>query len=556
MDANHYYTNDEIRELLEQWQQTYPALVNITPIGRSHEDRPIWLVTLTNSASGADTDKPALWLDGNIHATELAGTTTVLLILDTLLAGYGQDPRITRLVDTCTVYAVPRINPDGAAAALAADPRFLRSGVRRYPWEDLQPGLHAQDLDGDGRILQMRIPDPNGDWKISSADPRLMEKRQPDEQGGMYYRVFPEGLLEHYDGFVIPLAPPAQGLDFNRNFPFQWRTEAEQSGAGDFPTSEPEIRAVAEFHARHHNINVALTFHTFARMLLRPYSVKPDEQMTVRDLWLYQKIGQIGTRLTGYPAVSTYHDFRFEPTEMTTGAFDDWVYDHLGEISFTIELWDIAGEAGVVKSKLMEWYREHPVEDDLRILHWVDQHVGPEGYVNWYPYQHPQLGPVELGGWNTLFTWRNPPPALLGQEARRHVPFALAVAEMLPHMEIFDLQVNRLGQDTWALRLMVENSGFLPSFTTQQARDRRAVRPVRAEIKLPEDARLLTGSPLMEIGFLEGRSNKGSMPVWDASPTDNRGKAEWTVSGKEGMQIEIVVSGDRAGRVTRVIKLG
>ncbi len=88
---------------------------------------------MTNQAAGPDTEKPAVWFDVDIHTTELAGTVTVLHGLHTLLTGYKQDTRITRLLDTSTFYAVPRVNPDGAALAMASIPRHLRSGARPYP---------------------------------------------------------------------------------------------------------------------------------------------------------------------------------------------------------------------------------------------------------------------------------------------------------------------------------------------------------------------------------------------------------------------------------------
>jgi len=58
-----------------------------------------------------------------------------------------------------------------------------------------------------------------------------------------------EGCIEDFDGFLIKEAQQLEGLDFNRNFPFQWRTEGEQHGAGPYPASEPEIRTLVDFVA-------------------------------------------------------------------------------------------------------------------------------------------------------------------------------------------------------------------------------------------------------------------------------------------------------------------
>ena len=83
-----------------------------------------------------------------------------LHIAHTLLNGHGSDARCTRLLDNAAFYIVPRLNPDGAAWALADQPRYVRSGTRAYPYSEPVAGLHAEDVDGDGRILQMRVPRP------------------------------------------------------------------------------------------------------------------------------------------------------------------------------------------------------------------------------------------------------------------------------------------------------------------------------------------------------------------------------------------------------------
>ena len=39
------------------------------------------------------------------------------------------------------------------------------------------------------------------------------------------------------------------------------------------------------------------------------------------------------------------------------------------------------------------------------MLAWSDEKLAGQGYVDWYPFEHPQLGPVEMGGWNALLAW-------------------------------------------------------------------------------------------------------------------------------------------------------
>ncbi len=556
MNLDRYFTNQDISELIQEWQTRYPKLLSVHTIGESYEKRPIWLLVITNQETGKDTDKPAVWIDANIHATEIAGTTVAMQLASTLLEGYSQKPELRSLLDRSVYYIVPRFNPDGAALAMADQPRFIRSGVRPYPWLERDEGLHEQDIDGDGRILQMRQLDPNGDWKISSLDARLMEKREPHEQGGEYYRLLPEGLLENYDGYLVKLARQPEGLDFNRNFPYEWRSEGEQQGAGPYPGSEVEVKTIIDFISQHPNINLAITYHTFSRAILRSYSNKPDDQMETEDLWVTKKIGKIGAQMTGYRCVSTFHDFKYHPKEVTTGAFDDWMYDHLGAFAYTIELWDLPDESGIKERKFIEWYQEHPHQEDLQILEWIDKHGAPDAYIPWYSYEHPQLGKVELGGWNEMFTWRNPPADFIGAEAKRNLDFPIAMGKMLPRLELNSLKILPLEGGDYHLQLVVENSGFLPSYTSLQAKKRKAVRPVRVELDLPEKTSLVSGKLRVELGHLEGRSNKLEMAaVYGASPSDHRARAEWVIHAEPGTQVGLKVLSERAGKLHIPVKL-
>jgi murein tripeptide amidase MpaA len=230
-----YYRYDDLTQLLHAFAAEFPRLVQVESAGKSYEGRDIWIVSLTNTATGPAAEKPALWADGNIHATEVSPSSACLHLIHKLTDAYGKDPDITRCLDTRAFYVCPRVNPDRAEWALADKPRLIRSSTRPYPYDE-EPlgGLVNEDIDGDGRMLQMRVPDPNGQWKASEADPRLLVRREPTEVGGQYYRVLPEGRIDNYDG--VTMSPTEQrGLDLNRNFPMEWRQENEQHGAGQYP---------------------------------------------------------------------------------------------------------------------------------------------------------------------------------------------------------------------------------------------------------------------------------------------------------------------------------
>jgi murein tripeptide amidase MpaA len=561
IDYSRFYRYDALMALLRGFSEEHPQYVEVAPIGCSHEGREIPVVTLTNRGTGAAADKPAYWIDGNIHSVELTASTACLYFLEWMLKGKDSDADIRRALDTRTFYVCPRINPDGAEWAMADRPKYVRSSTRRYPFdEEPLEGLVAEDVDGDGRILQMRIADPNGPWKKHPLQPQLLVRRDPlDPPGGDYYRVLPEGRVENYDGVSIRIAGvtgSAQGLDLNRNFPSNWRQEHEQLGAGPYPTSEPEVRAVVDFFARHPNICGGTSLHTFSGVLLRPFGHMPDDKMPAEDLWSYQKMGTMGEQLTGYPAISIWHEFQYYPGQFITGGFD-WIYEHLGMFMWTIEIWNPKKEAGIDNGAWIHWFRDHPIEDDLKMYEWAQRVAPGQGHVGWTPFEHPQLGLVEIGGWNRVAVFSNPPPALREKEVARFPKWLMSMALLSPKLELRTAEVTRAGVDTWRVRLVVQNTGWLPSYVSKMAVQHKLLRGVLAEIALPANAELVSGKPREELGELEGWAYMHTgVSFWpNRDPTADRKHVDWIVRAPEGAEISLTASHERAGRVAARVTL-
>ncbi len=552
-----YYPYAELTDILHELASAHPELIQLRSIGKSYEGRDLWLVTATRFATGPADEKPAVWVDANIHATELSPSSAALYLLHKLVTEDGTNADVTRALDTRTFYVLPRVNPDGAELALQTPPRWLRSSARPYPFDE-EPieGLRREDIDGNGKLLSMRIPDPNGAWKAHPDEPRLLIRRDATETGGTYYRQLPEGRLTSFDGVQIKLQKTKEGLDLNRNFPSEWRPEGEQGGAGEYPASEPEVRAMVDFIVKHPNICGAVTFHTLSGVLLRPYGTKPDTDMIPEDLWAYEKIGAKGTALTGYPAVSVFHDFKYHPKEVITGVFDDWMYDHLGVFAWTTELWSPQRQAGIKDYKFIEWFREHPVEDDLKMIAWNDDKLEGLGFVPWTAFEHPDLGPVEIGGWDYAYCFRNPPPHLLEAEIAPHADWLLWQALITPRLELLSAEAKPLGGDLYRVRLVVQNTGWLPTHVSKRALERKSVRPVIAEIALPDGAQLHTGKMREELGQLEGRVGKaasGFSPV--ADPTDDRAHCDWVIHAPVGGTVSLLARHPRAGVVRAEVTL-
>ena len=128
---------DEMTRWLEDTCAAHPGIASLQQYGTSHEGRALWLVTITDSSTGAHDTKPAMWVDANIHSVEVTGSVAALHLIDRLVTGFASgDAVIVDALRTRTFYVVPRINPDGAEAALSDSPRHRRSSMRPWPWTD------------------------------------------------------------------------------------------------------------------------------------------------------------------------------------------------------------------------------------------------------------------------------------------------------------------------------------------------------------------------------------------------------------------------------------
>jgi len=543
-----YYDFDEMTLHLRALAERYPHLMKLEGLGRSHQGREVWLVTIHNPDTGIDLDKPAYYIDAQIHAEEHATSSVALYAADYLLERYGHDPQVTRLVDTMTFYIFPRLNPDGAEICLKTPHRWCGNGRYGPGADEVTHGLYQWDVNGDGHILQMRRRDPNGEWKISARDPRVLIQRGPDEYGGEYYRLYPEGLIPDFDGVEPDLEPPRDG-NLNRNFPANW--SPDEYGAGEYPGSEPESRALIDFILGHPNICGMNAFHTHGGVILRPSSTRYDAQMSPADINLFMDLGKVGTALTGYPVISIYEEFTPDKSKARHGSLTDWAYEQMGIPIFATELWDIERAAGMTKTA---WYgiRPRDEEEQIQLLSWIDLNVGEAGYRPWESFDHPQLGQVEIGGVVDVWTFRNPPGNLLEDICHRNTLFCLAHASVSPKLELRQVSVVPEAEGLYRVRCVVGNTGYLPTNLTQVAIDKKVAVPVN--VRLDTSAGQVFGPAQQDLGHLAGRNGRKAPwspwgPQWQRT---SRG-AEWVVQAPAGTALTLTAQSDKAGTVVQTI---
>lgn len=564
---DHYFTFEEMESFLKLMASRYPDLAQLSSAGKSGEGRDIWVITLTDRKTGNPDEKPAIYIDGNFHAGEVTGSMINLYAIKYILENYGKEERITKLLQRNTFYVIPRVSPDGAEVYLTS-PETLRSAPRPYPFPnpDELEGLYPADVDGDGHILMMRIKDDTGEWKVSPKDPRALVRRKPDEGEGTFYRVYVEGFLREHDGGGIKNAPPKWGLDFNRNFPYGWVPEVEQSGAGEYPLSEPETRAVAEFIVDHPNISLGLTYHTTGGVILRVPGAHSSKQSPRQDIQALIAIGEMGAEETGYPCVPCFEEFYGGGEGYSRGAFDDWLFDHRGILAYTVETWNLTQRSGIHQFPTREKPVQEQEEDYLKMLAWNDRELAGRGFENWRPFNHPQLGEVEIGGWHVKYVIQNAPHKFLEAECHKNTMFIIRAAAALPRIDIDDVKCRALGDRVYEVSALVKNVGFLPTYGSQKALQLKKVEPVTAELYACSQEDEAEGAAGIEVigkakqavGHLDGRSGTTSaFSHWSPrSARDERVKrVTWVVKAKPGTEIAIKARGARAGCVAKAIKL-
>ncbi len=550
LDYTRYLTYAEIEAALREFAASHPDLCRMYSIGKSYEGRDLWMLELTNRDTGPADEKPGYYIDGNHHAGEVTGSAVCLHTIDYLLANYGEDATVTRLIDNIVFYVLPRVSPDGSELYLTT-PYMLRSSVRAWTWPEPSnlDGLVPADLDGDGNILQMRVrDDETGDWKVSEQDPRLMVRRGPDDIQGAFYHVYPEGRIKGFDGVEVKMAPGKWGLDLNRNYPMHWKPETGVRGSGPYPFSESETRAVGDFFLSHKNIAGALSYHTSGGVILRPFCTEYDQKMAPHDLQVFKAIGERGKELTSYPCISIYEGFTFDKQRPSAGSWIDYTYDYLGIICYATELWDINAQAGLPKRgmlDLMQLTDKQREEDGLKLLKWNDEVLDGEGFVNWHCFEHPELGEVEIGGWLPKTVRQNAPGKLLPEECSKNLLFSLAHASTLPKLALPKAEVAAVAENTYRVTAVVENIGYLPTSGSVKAEQNGVADPVKVEVILPEGGKLLHGKAQIELGHLPGRSGGARA---------SKRKVEWIVSLPNQTSVTIKASATRAGVVRRIVE--
>ena len=537
-----YLDDPAFARRVEAWSTAYPDRVRLETYGTSREGRPLLVATLSNDLETAD-QRPALLVVAGLDGLHPAGTEYAVRIAESMLADQEA------LLEEVTIHLLPRANPDAIAANFAGANLGRRGGSRRVDADrdgmiDEDP---ARDLDGDGVVAMMRwanprlappathLPDPGAPRLMKSPDRSLGERagfvmlREGEDLDG-------DGLIAE-DGFGEVV--------FDRNFPHRWSPHSVD--AGPYQLSEPETLALAEFVLGHPRIFASVVFGPHDTMVALPDSKKMDVTnrtpigIDAKDKPLYETLAE---------AYGTHSGQTRSTDEDDAGSLHSWLYAHRGIPTVAVTGWGRPDppepEAAPAENQATTAEADEggtpeeaaPEPSDAEAAAWLrysDERRGGSGFVEWTPFDHPTLGPVEIGGMVPGFTL-NPPAERLDGLGAGHAAFVTALAEMRPRVVIEGPDVEDLGGGLRRVRLAMVNDGIMPT-RTAMARANRAIRPIVVRFEV-DRARLLEGRRVDRIDGLEGRGGR-AMFEWvyrvDDGPT--RIVIDDPVSGARSIEI-------------------
>ncbi len=371
--------------------------------------------------------KPGIAIFGGVDGSHILGRELALGFATRLL-GELSSAETKELLDKITFYVLPDVSPD-ASEQFFAEVKYKRTGNARPTDDDRDYTLDedgCEDLNKDGFITLIRVKDPSGKFIKNPEDERIMTVADISAGEAGNYLVYSEGIDNDKDGSFNEDGPG--GVDFNRNFTFNY--ESFGPGAGMYPVSEPETKAVADFLFERFNIYSVFIFGPQDNLGQPPKPasgaepnsiirsvMKDDEAINKLVSDRYHEI----TGVTGAPA-------RAE----SRGTFMEWAYFHYGRYSFSTPAW---------------WFTHEKDNKEVAFLKYAENSKYSNIFVPWTTISHPDFPgkTAEIGGIKP-FAIINPPADSLDLLINKNYKFIKTIASMHPELEFLDIESENTGE--------------------------------------------------------------------------------------------------------------
>ena len=515
---NRYNTYDGVVDIMEKIAKAYPKLARLESIGKSYENRSIYMLTISDFNTGNPDEKPAMYIDGNIHSNEIQGAEFSLYTAWYLTEMFDDLEFINQLLKDKTFYIVPTINPDARDNYMKEPntPHSPRSGMLVLDNDgDGEAGEDGfDDLNGDNHITYMIRKSPTGRFIKDPQDERKLIGVAEEEQGEYEMLGF-EGIDKDGDGEVNE-----DGIGYydpNRDWGWKWQPDHVQRGAYKYPFSLPESRAVADFVMKHPNIAGAQSYHNYGGMILRGPGAEEDvDTYNKEDVRIYDAIAKKGEEMIpGYRYLTVYKDLY-----SVFGGELDWFYGGRGIYTYTNEL---------MVSYLYFHKNEGRANQEEELK--VDKYLTfGDAFVDWKEYSHPQYGIIEVGGFKKNFS-RAHPGFLLEQDAHRNMAFTIYHAYQTPKLSITNVEENNLGNGLKEVTATLYNERLMPTHSGQD---------LKFKIERPDLVSITNADVIAGMIVEDDDFNKVKEQVY--SPETIKVQ---NIPGMKTVKIRWIISGDR-----------
>jgi hypothetical protein len=574
-----YHSFDEMTKAIKTLSSTYGDIVKTASLGKTLKGRDIWVMALRKG----DAAQPrAMLVVGGVDAIEVAGSEMALRFAEHLAKSYGKVDSVTKLLETTTIYVIPRVSPDAMEAYFEKPLRERSTNYRAT--DDDHDGLmdedDTEDLNNDGVITVMRVKDPRGEWMVHPEDGRLLKKADPAKGEKGMYLLYSEGIDNDKDEQWNEDA--VGGVDFNHNFPFNYQYFSPNAGVHQ--VSEVETRAVADFLFSHENICVVFSFSPNDN-LTTPWKTEPRRPSATGDAAAPTGGGGRGMG-GGLPSLRSmdeaantavtsvleddqpYYEFISKQfldltklkdapdTKKGVGAFSEWVYYHTGRWSFSVRPWwapvvvkrdTTAAPDGARRTRPTggRATTETPATDEyteqLRALKWYDANGIKDIAVPWTKFKHPDFPDreVEIGGPKPYVLF-NPPADSLNVFAQPYTKFLTNLAGQLPSVSIGNIKTEKVNENVYRVSVDVVNKGYLPTNSALGVRVRWP-RNVYLTLDLAKDQSVASGRAKQSLRAIKGEGGYQTV--------------SWLVVGKPGSTITVTAESPTAGKATETITL-
>lgn len=574
-----YHSFDEMTKAIKNLSSTYGDIVKTASLGKTLKGRDIWVMTLRKG----DAAQPrAMLVVGGVDAIQVAGSEMALRFAEHLAKSYGKVDSVTKLLETTTIYIIPRVSPDAMETYFEKPLRERSTNYRST--DDDHDGLmdedDVEDLNNDGVITVMRVKDPRGEWMVHPEDGRLLKKADPAKGEKGMYLLYSEGIDNDKDEQWNEDA--VGGVDFNHNFPFNYQYFSQNAGVHQ--VSEAETRAVADFLFSHENIAVVFSFSPNDN-LTTPWKTEPRRPSAAGDAAAPTGGGGrgMGAGLPSFRSMDEaantavtsvleddqpYYEFMSKQflditklkdapdTKKGVGAFSEWVYYHTGRWSFSVRPWwapavvkrdTTAAPDGARRTRpsMGRPTTETPATDEyteqLRSLKWYDANGTKDIAVPWTKFKHPDFPDreVEIGGAKP-YVLTNPPADSLNMLSQPFSKFMTYLAGQLPLISINNIKTEKVNENVYRVSVDVVNKGYLPTNSALGVRVRWP-KNVYLTLDLAKDQSVASGRAKQSLRSIKGEGGYQTV--------------SWLIVGKSGSKVTVTAESPTAGKAIETITL-